>query len=148
MWRRLEAGNGSDPRVGDADREDADAAAVLAVRRLELQPGVVALGRQPFAAVANADVSASGELDERCLHLGASGDVERAVHEFRHQGLMLALDADEAVVVVPFVLARAALERRVRLRPADQALVDGEAPEHAAGCWVTRDRCAARDARP
>src|SRR5205823_9589701 len=31
------------------------------------------------------------------------------------------------------------VERRVRLRPADQALVDREAPEHAAGRRVARD---------
>ena len=52
---------------------------------------------------------------------------------------MLTLVADEAVVVVPLVLARASLERRVRLRPADQALIDREAPEHAARRRVARD---------
>ena len=53
--------------------------------------------------------------------------------------LMLPLVADEAVVVVPLVLPRAPLERRVRFRPADQALVDRKAPEHATRRRVARE---------
>jgi len=60
---------------------------------------------------------------------------------------MLTLVADEAVVVVPFVLAHASLERRVRLRPADQALIDRKAPEHAARRRVARDHRAPGNSR-
>ena len=137
--RRFEPGNRSDPRLGHADRKDADPAAVLAVRRLEHEARIVAPRRQPLAAVANANVPARRELDERRLHLGAGRNVERAIHELRCERLMLTLVADEAVVVVPLVLARAALERRVRLRPADEALIDREAPKHAARRRVARD---------
>ena len=52
---------------------------------------------------------------------------------------MRTLVAYEAVVVVPLVLARASVERGVRLRPADQALVEREAPEHPARRRVARD---------
>jgi hypothetical protein len=37
-------------------------------------------------------------------------NVVRAIHELRYERLMLTLVADEAVVVVPLVLARASLE--------------------------------------
>src|SRR2546421_285599 len=77
--------------------------------------------------------SAPGEPDGRRPHLGAAGDVEGRVHDLRRERLMLALVAEEAVVVVPLVLARASLERRVRLLPADRAWIDREPPEHAPG---------------
>jgi len=41
------------------------------------------------------------------------------------QRLVGGLVTDKAVVVVPLELARAALERRVELRPREQALEDG-----------------------
>jgi hypothetical protein len=137
--RRFESRDRSDPRLGHADGKHADPAAVLAVGRLEHETRIVAPRRKPLAVVANANAPAQSELDERPLHLGARRNVERAVHELRCERLMLTLVADEAVVVVPLVLTRAPLERRVRLRPADQALVDGEAPEHAARRRVARD---------
>src|SRR5436190_10941835 len=40
--RRFEPGNRSDPRLGHADGKHADPAAVLAVRRPEHEPGIVA----------------------------------------------------------------------------------------------------------
>ena len=61
----------------------------------------------------------------------------------------MALDvAEQAVVVVPLVLARAAGDRRVGLRPADQPLVHGKAAEHATRAVVARDDGAAVDPRP
>src|ERR671923_52042 len=93
-----------------------------------------------------ASIAVSTGLGERRLHLGPGRNVERTIHELRCERLMLTLLADEAVVVVPLVLARAPLERRVRLRPADQALVEREAPEHAARRRVARDRRAPRNA--
>src|SRR5262245_5248245 len=51
--------------------------------------------------------------------------------------------ADEAVVVVPLVLARPAGDGSIGLRPADQALVDGEAAEHPSWSVVARDDRAA-----
>src|SRR5262249_5254845 len=60
--------------------------------------------------------------------------------------LVLRLVADEAVVVVPLVLARPRLERRVGLRPADQPLINRPAAEHAAGRRVARENGAACDA--
>jgi hypothetical protein len=145
--RRFEPGNRRDPRLGHADREHADAAAVFAVRSAEHEARIVAAHRQPLAVVANTNAPAHGELDERGLHLVAGRNVEGAVHELRGERLMLALVADEAVVVVPLVLARASLERRVRLRPADQALVDREAPEHTARRRVAREHRAPGDPR-
>jgi hypothetical protein len=61
---------------------------------------------------------------------------------------MVRLVPDEAVVVVPLVLAGAVRERRVGLRPADQALVDGEPAEHSSGSGVARDDRAAPDPDP
>jgi hypothetical protein len=52
---------------------------------------------------------------------------------------VLRLVADEAVVVVPLVLARPVRERRLRPRPADQPLVDRKAAEHAARRVVARE---------
>src|SRR5204863_5821769 len=101
--RRFEPGDRSDPRLGHADGEHADPAAVLAVRRLEHEARIVAPRRQPLAAVANADAAALGELGERRLHLETGRDVEGAVHELRCERLMLTLVAEEAVVVVPLV---------------------------------------------
>ena len=51
-------------------------------------------------------------------------------------------------MVEGLVLARAALERGVGLRPADQALVDGKPPEHPARRRVARDDRAALDPGP
>jgi hypothetical protein len=139
--------SGENPRLGHADREHTHPAAVLAVGCLEHEAFVVAPRRQPLAVVANANVGAPRELDERRLHLATGRNVEGTVHELRHERTMPGLVADEAVVVVPLVLARATLERRVRLRPADQALVDREAPEHTARRRVARDRRAPGNTR-
>jgi len=59
--------------------------------------------------------------------------------------LVRRLVADEAVVVVPLVLARPVRERRLWPRPADQPLVDGEAAEHAARRVVARENGDALD---
>ena len=84
--------------------------------------------------------------DERSLHLGTGREVELAVHEERRERLMALDVSEEAVVVVPLVLAGSSRDRSIGLRPADQALVHGEATEHAAGLLVSRDDCAAADA--
>src|SRR5437764_912607 len=59
--------------------------------------------------------------------------------------LVRRLVADEAVVVVPLVLARPVRKRRLRPRPADQPLVDGKAAEHAARRVGAREDGDARD---
>ena len=135
-----------DPRDGRApgrrhpEREDGRAAAVLAVARREHEaPVLVASRRLPRASVANLYGRPLGERGQALLHLRAGGNHERPVHERRDERLELGLIGDEAVVVVPLVLAGAGLRGRVRLRPGEEALEDGVAPEHPAGRLVPRD---------
>ena len=143
--RCVEPGNRRDPRLGHADRKHADPAAVLAVRRPEHEARSSRRVVSHSQLVANANVSARANSTSAASISRASRNVVCAVHELRHERLVRALVADEAVVVVPLVLARARLERRVRLRPADQALVDRQAAEHAARRGVAREHRAARD---
>src|SRR4030095_10687380 len=88
--------------------------------------------------------------DERTqgrFHLLARGDVEAAIHEQGHQRAMIRLLAEQRVVVVPLVLARATLDRRLRLRPADQPLEHRKATEHPGGLVVTGENGDAADSR-
>ena len=52
---------------------------------------------------------------------------------------MLRLVCDEAIPVVALVFAALMLELRVRLGPGEQALEEGELPEHATRAGVGRD---------
>jgi hypothetical protein len=135
----VEAGERRAPRLGDAEREDGGAAPVVAVRGREHEPLALAPRRLPLAAVADPHRASLRERLERGLHLRARREVHRPVHEPRHQRLVLRFVPDEAVVVVPLVLACPVCERRLRPRPADQPLVDGEATEHATGRVVARE---------
>ena len=137
----LDAGDGREPGRRHPEGEDGRSARVLAVGGHEHEAAVVVPPRGlPRAAVANRDGDLLGEGGEAGLHLGPRRDDVRAVHERGHERLVLGLVRDEAVVVVPLVLAGARLCRRVRLRPREQALEDRELPEHASRRVVPRDR--------
>ena len=130
--RVLEPGDRGRPRRRHAEGEHDRAAAVLAVGRLEHEPAVVLEPCcLPRAAVAHAQPGTVDEHAERRLHLGARRHVVAPVHLDGRARLEPLLLGDEAVVVVELVLARAVRIGRVGLRPADQALEDGQTPEHA-----------------
>jgi hypothetical protein len=136
----LDPGDRRLPGGRDADREDGGAAAVLAGARHERQaPVVLAAGRLPAAAVAHTCARPLGEGRETALHLLARGDHERPVHQLRDERPVLVLLGEQAVVVVPLVLARAAVGGRVRLRPREQALVDRRPAEHTSRLVVRRE---------
>ena len=144
----VDARDGREPGRRHPEREDRRPARVLAVGGRQHEPAVVGAPRRlPRAAVANRHRDLLGEGGEAGLHLGPRGNDVRAVHERRDERLMLGLVRDEAVVVVPLVLARARLGRRVRLRPREQALEDRKLPEHASRRVVPRDGRAV-DAEP
>src|SRR4051794_23436583 len=134
--RVLEPGDLRPPRLRHPEREDGRAAAVLAVRRLQHEARAVVARRLPGAAVADAQRRTLREGREARLHLRPRRQVVGAVHQRRHERLQLRLVGQEAVVVVPLVLAGGPLGRRVGLRPGDQALVDREPPEHPARLLV------------
>src|SRR5919106_5157738 len=129
------------PGSRDADRKDGGAAAVLAGGRHERQaPVVLPSGRLPAAAVTHTRARPLGEGRETALHLLARGHHERPVHQLWDERAMLVLLGEEAVVVVPLVLARAAVGGRVRLRPREQALVDRRPAEHPSRLVVRREQ--------
>ena len=127
------------PRLRDPDREHRHLAAELAVRRLEDPAIAVAPRGRPATAEAHGDSGPLRERREVALHLRSRRVVRAAIHDRGHQRGVLALDGQQAVPVVALVLACAALERRVRLRPREQPLEERPAPEHAAGTLVRRD---------
>ena len=133
------AGNRRQPGLRDAEREHGDLAPIVAFRGLEHQPVGGSAHALELAAVADAQGRSLDVSPERRLHLLAPGNVEAAVHEHRHQPAVLRLVAQQRVVVVPLVFGRLALDRRLRLRPADQPLEDWEAAEHPRGFLVARD---------
>jgi hypothetical protein len=136
----LEAGDRRLPGRRDADREDGGAAAILAVGGGEHDAVVVLAPRRlPPAAVADLHAGALGEEREAFLHLGPGRHRPRPVHGGRHQPAQLRLVGDEAVVVIPLVLAGVPAVRRVGFRPRQQALEDRPLPEHAAGTVVGGD---------
>ena len=135
----LDSGDGRLPRVGDAEGEDDCAAAVLAVRCDEHVAAFLLARGLPPAAVASLDAAPLRERSEPALHLRARRSHVGAVHLGRDGRPQLGLVGDQAVVVVPLVLAGGALVRRVRLRPGEQPLVDRPLAEHAAGRVVLRD---------
>jgi hypothetical protein len=137
----LDAGDGRKPGRRHAERKDRGAARVLAVRRREDEAAVVGAPRRlPGAAVAHGDGDLLGEGGDSGFHLGPGRDDERAVHEGRHERLVLWLVRDEAVVVVPLVRARPGLDRSVGLRPREEALEDRKPAEHPARRVVAGDR--------
>src|SRR5438094_5664924 len=128
------------PRLGHTHREDRDLAAVFAVARLEDPAIAVAPGSGPAAAVTHDDAGAVGERFEVALHLGPRRVVRGAVHHRTHEGAAGLLFGQQAVPVVALVLARALLERRIRLGPGEQALEERPLAEHPAGVLGGRDR--------
>ena len=130
-------------RLGDADGQDEDAAAVLAVARFDDEdraPGVLLHARPgPRAAVADCDPGTLGECGQVGLHLRARREVRAAVHELRLERLRRRLPREQAVPVVPLVRARTALDRGVRLRPRQEPLEVRPTPEHPARRRVLGD---------
>ena len=144
----LDAGDGREPGRRHAEREDRGTARVLAVRGREDEASVVgAPGRLPGAAVAHGDGHLLREGGDPGLHLLPGRDDVRAVHQRRHERLVLGLVRDQAVVVVPLVRAGARLGRGVWLRPGEQALEDRELAEHAARRVIAGER-RALDSQP
>ena len=130
-------------RLGHADRDDQDAAAIGAIGRLDLEPVAVgrldAARRRPAAAVADGDVRAFREGDEVGLHLRPGREVRAAVHQPRLEGPRRRVLGQQAVPVVALVGARSARDRRVRLGPRQQTLEERPAAEHAARRRIGRD---------
>src|SRR5439155_21432040 len=136
----LDNGHLRTQRLGHTHSEDRDLEAVLAVARLEDTAIAVAPGSGPAAAVTHGDAGALGERFEVTLHLGARGVVRSAVHHRAHECAARLLFGKQAVPVVALVLARALLERGIRLGPREQALEERPLAEHAAGVLIGRDR--------
>ena len=105
--RVLDARDRRLPGLGDADREHRGAAAVLAVGGLQHEPVLLAARRLPAAPVADLEPGPLGERGEAGLHLLPRRHVVRPVHQLWHEGARLGLVGEQAVVVVPLVLARA-----------------------------------------
>src|SRR5215207_117089 len=126
------------PRLGDPDGEHRGRAPVLAVAGREHEAVVVSSCALPAAAVADEHAGALGEGLQPSLHLGPRGNVERAVHIAGDERAVRRVLGEQAVVIVGLVLARARLERCVRLRPTDQAVEDRKAAEHPARRVVGR----------
>ena len=76
-------------RLGDADGEDRDPGAVLAVRRLEDEAlavrALLAAGRRPAAVVADPGPGLPRRSREVLLHLRPRREVRGPVHQARHQ---------------------------------------------------------------
>ena len=97
------------PRLGDAEGEDGGAARVLAVGRDEGEPPVVLRLSTPTGTRSAQARRPLGERREPCSISGSRRHHVHAVHEARDERLILGLVCDEAVVVVPLVLARSVL---------------------------------------
>src|SRR5258708_18516896 len=120
------------PRLGDAEGEHGDRAAVRAVGRLEREAIALALRTGPSRAIPDLHAGVGRERGEVLLHLGARREVRRAVHQAGLDRAQAVLFADERVPVVALVVARATLFGRERLRPRQEALEEWPAAEHAA----------------
>ncbi len=136
--RVLEPGQGRAPRLCHSEREDDGTAAVLTVAGDEHGRLVLSPRRLPRAPVSNLELRSLGERRDPGLHLGPRRQVEGAVHQRRDERLELRLLGEQAVVVVPLVLARRPLDRRVGLCPADEALEDRKTLEHPTRPLVAR----------
>src|SRR5207245_3329515 len=112
----------------------------LAAGRLADPAIAVASRSGPAAAVTHSDAGALGERVDVALHLGPRRVVRSAVHHRSHEGAARLLFGKQAVPVVALVLARALLERRIRLGPGEETLEERPLAEHAAGVLVGRDR--------
>src|SRR3989440_1840453 len=139
VWHVLDAGYLRTPGLRDADREDGDLAAILAVTRLEHPAIAVAPRSGPAAAVAHRNAGAGGEGLEVPLHLGPGWVVRSAVHHLAHQRAAVLLFGQKAVPVVALVLAGPLLEGRIGLCPRKQALEEGPLAEHPARALIGRN---------
>jgi hypothetical protein len=97
-------------RVGDAEREDDRAAAVLAVGGDEDVAVLLRARGLPPASISKLHNAAFGEGGETALHLRARRDHVRPVHLARDRGAKLGIVGDQAVVVVPLVGAVGAVD--------------------------------------
>ena len=122
-----------------ADGENHDRRTIFAVGGAQHQvtAGVLACGL-PAAAIPHANSGALGEQHKPPLHLRARWEVGRAVHDPGHDASAGLLFGEQAVPVVALVLARAAVEPRVWLGPAEHALENRPAPKHAARGVILR----------
>ena len=119
--------------------EDHDGGAIFALGRGQDEVIAVAPRRLPPTSVADLQMAALGKCHQAALHLGPGWEVRRPVHHRRHDGPVLRLVRQQAVPVVALVRRRAALLDGVRLGPAEHALEDRPAPEHASGRGVIAD---------
>ncbi len=139
----VDAGRVGGVGLRDPDREDREAAAVLALVGDEDEP--VALGgflvprRLPLAAIAHHHARAVREGRQVRLHLRARGEVGGAIQELRGDPAQLRLGREEAVPVPALELSGRPIGRRVGLRPRQQSLEERPLPEHPAGARVAGD---------
>ncbi len=116
--------------MGDADSEDHNAAAVLAVAGCQDEAVIPLLCPFPARAVTDAQAGALGETHQALLHFLPRREFGAAVHEFRHDAPVPAIIGEEAVPVVAFEFAGVARIGGVGLRPRKEALEKGESAEH------------------
>ncbi len=128
------------PRLGHADGEDGEAAAVLAVARPDDEAAVLGTRRLPGAPVPRLDAAPLGERRVRRLDLRAEREVALAVHELGEQGGVLGDVGDEAVPVGPVVRVRVPRLDGVAADGRVQTLEEREVAEHPRGPLVAGEQ--------